>query len=384
MNIIVGQVASKNDFWGRENEIANIWDALMSGSSVLLAAPRRVGKTSIMYKLRDEPQGNFIVLYSIVSSAHSTNAFWERLFRDISSTDFADTFGNKARHFFGLAKTIKIDSVSANGVKFGDSKEMSYLEAFKELILKMDESIKLIIMVDEFAQAIDNMVNKGDKGEAQLLLQDVRLLRQDDRFSSKVQFVFAGSIGLESVVVKADSSTKEINDLNSIPINPFNLQDAKKFALKLASDNAIAVADEQIDYTLAKLEWLIPFHIQIMMQELKRLRKIELSNDDVDEAFRQALKQRNHFEHWEKRLNSLDASEYKFAKEMLNKISEDSMMASSEIMNLATKHELEEDEAKNIIRSLIYDGYINNDENPKIYRFNSAMLKMWWFQNVAN
>ena len=95
MNIIVGQVASKNDFWGRENEIANIWDALMSGSSVLLAAPRRVGKTSIMYKLRDEPQGNFIVLYSIVSSAHSTNAFWERLFRDISSTDFADTFGIK-------------------------------------------------------------------------------------------------------------------------------------------------------------------------------------------------------------------------------------------------------------------------------------------------
>lgn len=384
MNIIVGQVASKNDFWGRENEIANIWDALMSGSSVLLAAPRRVGKTSIMYKLRDEPQGNFIVLYSIVSSAHSTNAFWERLFRDISSTDFADTFGNKARHFFGLAKTIKIDSVSANGVKFGDSKEMSYLEAFKELILKMDESIKLIIMVDEFAQAIDNMVNKGDKGEAQLLLQDVRLLRQDDRFSSKVQFVFAGSIGLESVVVKADSSTKEINDLNSIPINPFNLQDAKKFALKLASDNAIAVADEQIDYTLAKLEWLIPFHIQIMMQELKRLRKIELSNDDVDEAFRQALKQRNHFEHWEKRLEPLKLNEHKFAKELLNKISENSTIASSEIMNLATKHELEEDEAKNIIRSLIYDGYINNDENPKIYRFNSAMLKMWWFQNVAN
>lgn len=384
MNIIVGQVASKNDFWGRENEIANIWDALMSGSSVLLAAPRRVGKTSIMYKLRDEPQGNFIVLYSIVSSAHSTNAFWERLFRDISSTDFADTFGNKARHFFGLAKTIKIDSVSANGVKFGDSKVMSYLEAFKELILKMDESIKLIIMVDEFAQAIDNMVNKGDKGEAQLLLQDVRLLRQDDRFSSKVQFVFAGSIGLESVVVKADSSTKEINDLNSIPINPFNLQDAKKFALKLASDNAIAVADEQIDYTLAKLEWLIPFHIQIMMQELKRLRKIELSNDDVDEAFRQALKQRNHFEHWEKRFEPLKLNEHKFAKELLNKISENSTIASSEIMNLATKHELEEDEAKNIIRSLIYDGYINNDENPKIYRFNSAMLKMWWFQNVAN
>ena len=384
MRIIVGQVASRDDFWGRENEIEDIWNALISGSSVLLAAPRRVGKTSIMHKLKDNPQGNFIVLYSIVSSAHSTNAFWERLFRDISSKDFADKFKNKARHFFGLAKTIKIDSVSANGVKFGDSKEMSYLEAFKELVLKMDEGIKLIIMVDEFAQALDNMINKGKKNEAQLLLQDIRLFRQDDRFTSKVQFVFAGSIGLESVVVKADSTTKEINDLNSIPINPFNPQEAKKFAVKLASDNVIAVSDEQIDYALAKLEWLIPFHIQIIMQELKRLRKTELSNYDVDEAFRQALKQRNHFEHWEKRLTSFDTSEYKFAKELLNKISEDSMMASSEIMNLATKHELEEDDAKNIIRSLIYDGYINNDQNPKIYRFNSAMLKIWWFQNVAN
>lgn len=384
MRIIVGQVASRDDFWGRENEIEDIWNALISGSSVLLAAPRRVGKTSIMHKLKDNPQGNFIVLYSIVSSAHSTNAFWERLFRDISSTDFADTFKNKARHFFGLAKTIKIDSVSANGVKFGDSKEMSYLEAFKELVLKMDEGIKLIIMVDEFAQALDNMINKGKKNEAQLLLQDIRLLRQDDRFTSKVQFVFAGSIGLESVVVKADSTTKEINDLNSIPINPFNPQEAKKFAVKLASDNAIAVSDEQIDYALAKLEWLIPFHIQIIMQELKRLRKTELSNYDVDEAFRQALKQRNHFEHWEKRLTSFDTSEYKFAKELLNKISEDNTITSSEIINLATKYELEEDDAKNIIRSLIYDGYINNDQNPKIYRFNSAMLKIWWFQNVAN
>jgi len=55
-----------------------------------------------------------------------------------------------------------------------------------------------------------------------------------------------------------------------------------------------------------------------------------------------------------------------------------------EIINIASKHSLDEDEAKEIIHSLVYDGYINNNDDVKIYRFNSPILKMWWYKNVAN
>ena len=39
---------------------------------------------------------------------------------------------------------------------------------------------------------------------------------------------------------------------------------------------------------------------------------------------------------------------------------------------------------KDIVVSLVYDGYINNNENIKIYRFNSPILRMWWRKYVAN
>lgn len=383
MKISVGQVASKEDFWGREAELLNIWDAIESGSHILLAAPRRVGKTSIMYKIKDEPRDNFIALYTIVESADSANKFWKYLFQYISSTDFANTFSNKARHFFAFVKTITLDSASTNGVKFGESGEIAYFDAFKQLIEKIDDNTKLIIMIDEFAQAIENIIKKGKESEAETLLQDMRTLRQDDRISEKVSFIYAGSIGLESVVTKIDS-IKHINDLNSIKINPFDKEEAKMFAKRLANDNDIPLLDEQINYVLEKIEWLIPFYIQIILQELRPLRKELLSNEDIDRAFKGAIEQRHHFEHWEKRLKSLKNDEYKFAKELLNKISTKSTIRSAEMLNLAVKHSLDQDEAKNIIHSLVYDGYINNNDDARVYRFNSAMLKMWWFKNVAN
>lgn len=383
MKIIVGQAARKEDFWGRERELENIWDAIESGSHILLVAPRRVGKTSIMYKIIDEPLSNYIALYVDVESADSENEFWKKLFKNITNEDFAKTFGNRARHFFGFISTIKIDSISSNGVKLGDSKEISYFEVFKQLIENIDDGTKLIIMVDEFAQAIENIIKKGKEDEAEILLQNMRELRQNEKISDKVKFIYAGSIGLESIAKKIDS-IKHINDLNSIPINTLDIPEAKDFATKLAESNEIFIVGEQVDYILEKIEWLIPFHIQIILQELKRFRKDVLSIADIDKAFSNAIEQRNHFEHWESRLKTFKDNEYKFAKEILNLISIHGTIKSTEIYNYADKYILDADTAKAVIRSLVYDGYINNNENAGEYRFNSTMLKMWWFKNVAN
>ena len=383
MKIIVGQAARKEDFWGREREIENIWDAIESGSHILLVAPRRVGKTSIMYKIIDEPLGNYIALYVDVESADSENEFWKKLFKNMTNEDFAKTFGNRAHQLFSFIRTLKVDSISSNGVKFGESKEVEYFEAFKQLIENIDDGTKLIIMVDEFAQAIENIIKKGKVDEAESLLQNMRELRQNDKISDKVKFIYAGSIGLESVAKKIDS-IKHINDLNSISINILEIPEAKEFAIKLAQNNAINISDIQVDYILEKIEWLIPFHIQIIMQGLKFLRKAVLLNEDIDKAFLSVIEHRNHFEHWESRLKTFKDNEYKFAKEILNLISMHGTIKITEIYNCADKHLVDQETAKEVLHSLSYDGYINNNENVGEYRFNSAMLKMWWYKNVAN
>ena len=46
-----GPPVEGDDFFGREKELAYAWRKLQSGNSLLLAAPRRVGKTSFAKKL---------------------------------------------------------------------------------------------------------------------------------------------------------------------------------------------------------------------------------------------------------------------------------------------------------------------------------------------
>lgn len=61
-NITIGPPVSGEDFFGREEIITTLWEVLQS-HSVLLAAPRRVGKSSIMLKLITEPRAGFEVVW---------------------------------------------------------------------------------------------------------------------------------------------------------------------------------------------------------------------------------------------------------------------------------------------------------------------------------
>jgi hypothetical protein len=388
MAIITGQAVRGDNFWNRKVEIEDLWEELENGSHILMVAPRRVGKTSIMYKLLDESKDkdNYLVVYIDTESANSENEFWQKVFHKLLDDEFIGTVKNKTKSFFNKVKTISIDEISTKGVKFGDGKTLDYVESFKNLMKGLDSDKKIIIMIDEFAQTIENLLKEKNIEGAENLLKIHREIRQDKQLSEKIRFIYAGSIGLETVVSKI-KATKYINDLTSVKVLPLVYEDAKKFTIKLNIDNKLNIDDAVIDYILEKIEWLIPFYIQLILKEVKTLsrRTDKIDKKVVDDAIENSLGHRNYFEHWRSKLEEgLERKEYLFAKEVLNYISGNQTMKSKEIFNLATKHKLDEDEAKEIIHSLVYDGYINNNDNPKIYRFNSPILRMWWYKNVAN
>ncbi|WP_263833528.1 ATP-binding protein [Sulfurospirillum oryzae] len=384
MKNVVGQAVRGKDFWDRKSELAKIWQAIENGTHPLLVAPRRVGKTSIMYKILDEPKDDYAVVYVNTESADSENDFWHKLFNALMDEEFKNKNKLVLKSFYARIKTISIKKISTSGIEFDDGKVLDYAEAFEELIKEIDSDKKLIIMMDEFAQTIENIIKYASIREAESLLKTHRSLRQNPKITSKVTFVYAGSIGLESVVAKLDAM-KFINDLNSIKVTPLSKDEAAEFAHSL---NTLIKSDE-IFYLLERIEWLIPFYIQLIIQEIhaicleKSLHVI--SKETVDQAIEHALDHRNHFEHWLARIKSaFEKDEFKFAKEILNLLSDQGTLESKEISNLADKYGLEHEVAKEIIHALVYDGYINNNENPKIYRFNSPILKLWWYKNVAN
>ncbi len=384
MRITVGQAVRGQEFWERRDELEDIWDAIESGSHILISAPRRVGKTSILYKILDEPKENYLPMYIDTESADREDEFWKKLFNALLEEEFVGKMQRFSESYWNKLKNRKIKKISITGVELDDGEIVDYKEAFKTLLDGLDDNKKIIIMIDEFAQTIENIVKYQDRQNALSLLKAHRELRQDIKLSQKVTFIYAGSIGLDSVVAKLNGS-KHINDLNNIIVSPLEISEAKEFTQTLANNNRIELKEQEIDYILAKIEWLIPFYIQLIIQELKKISRKEQLIDiaSIDKAIANAISQRNYFENWHSKLKEAFKNRaYLFAKELLNSISDTETLSSRKIVNLADKYEIEA--YSEILKSLVYDGYINNSDDPKIYRFNSPILRMWWYKNVAN
>ena len=52
MRNIIGPPVVGDDLYGRDYELARLWEHLENGEHILMLAPRRVGKTSLMLELK--------------------------------------------------------------------------------------------------------------------------------------------------------------------------------------------------------------------------------------------------------------------------------------------------------------------------------------------
>ena len=74
-DFIVGSPVRDDDFWFRKDYVEDIWEVLEK-HNVLLLAPRRIGKTSVMYQMLDHPKEGWIVIHLNVEDLESPDDFF--------------------------------------------------------------------------------------------------------------------------------------------------------------------------------------------------------------------------------------------------------------------------------------------------------------------
>jgi len=385
MNINTGAPARGENFYFRKNIIAKAWELINAGNHILIAAPRRVGKTSVMYYLQDNPQNNHEFLFLDTESINNENEFFRRLVNKILQTNTISSSKKIAaffqKHFPSIAK------IGKDGIEFGVKDDRDYFEMLSNILKSVEkEQGKLIIMLDEFPQTLENIINDEGENAGRHFLHTNRELRQDGEVSRHVQFIYTGSIGLENIVGKLNA-TKTINDLSRLAIPPLTPIEAKDLTKQLLKTVSFDLSDSLADYLFEKIQWLIPFYIQLALEGVKDLNRDEqlkiIKKTDIDRVFKNMLDQRNHFDHWHSRLRTtMKGADYNFSKQVLNIISLNDTIGSADIYNTAVKFKVE-GTFKDLLGSLVYDGYINNNDDTGTYHFNSPILKMWWRQNVA-
>jgi len=244
---------------------------------------------------------------------------------------------------------------------------------------KLDgEDQQIVIMIDEFPSTVENIHKKNGSREAIRFLKINRSICQES--AGGIQFIYTGSIGLPTIVKRLDVP-ESINDLNVINVPPLSQLEAKNFIEEILDAAKVPYTIKAIDCLIEKVSWLMPFFIQLSVQELIDLydqNPKKISIETVDEAFERICNRRNdvHFESYYNRLKDAFAEEdYKIALKILNLIAKENKISKENLYkNIDTDYEKQE--INSIIESLEYDGYIYLKDDG--YAFNSPILQLWW------
>lgn len=394
MKNIVGTPARGDSFFPREREVSKIITRLKAGNNLQIAAPRRVGKTSILFHLQDKSIEGYTYIYVDTESISNEQDFYKKILKEIlrsSSIAKSTVFQKLMRAGTGFLGKIKSISVLETGIEFKDDiVEINFKEELEHFLLgfKIDEETKLVLLVDEFPQTILNIIaaNNGDTQAAIQFLQSNRELRQSPEINKKVQFIYTGSIGLNHTVATINASAF-VNDLNSVEVEPLAELEAIQLVTQLLQEKGISISIHAVGYLLQKLKLYIPFHIQLAVQEIVDLttHDNQVSTPVIDRVFDNIIASRNnnHFEHYHSRLKSqFKGQEFKYAEDILSKLATNGILNKATAYDMAIHYNLEE-KYRQIIDILESDGYINIDKQTAIYHFNSPIVRMWWQKYIC-
>jgi AAA+ ATPase superfamily predicted ATPase len=385
---MTGQVVFGDKYFSRPKDEERVWRRLKRGGHLLLLAPRRVGKTSLLRYLENNPHEGYVFLYVMVQSCTTEQAFYKEILEKLYSSEFTkkfDKLNKKGKEFISsILNSIEGIELGDAGISFRNGEYKLTSSDLENVINALQLKQKLILVLDEYPDVLEQISKTQGKEAAINFLSNTRTLCQNTRLNQKLQFIFTGSIGLDTLANRLGSSGL-INDRDKVHINPFSEASALEFIAFLENkyQSNLSLEKPVAIYLLQKIEWLMPYYIEALWL---RLEDLCCDNDianpttaNVDEAF-ELLFHRNYrttFNHWAERLRRFEKDEAKLAKVILDKLTETDELSFNEIYNIFQDENHQYLNGNYILDCLEHDGYLF-EHQEKLFKFTSPILKEWW------
>ena len=387
----VGNPAIGDDFIDREKEIDQILSALEK-DSVLLIAPRRFGKTSIMRRLEKELLNrDELCVFIEVEDIDSPQRFLSEMVMALLG---GERIRRKVKIRSAFEKSFNWfkENIEEVGVYVFRAKLRSNIEA--DLKEDWTEKAKLIFeiindfesnvyfIVDEFPIAIKNM----DPEDAEKFLHWFRKLRQ---ISENLRFIVGGSVSIDRVV-RDVGGVSVINDFKRVRVGGFQKEVALDVIEKVFREKEWQYTESIGDKILNCVgEACIPYFIAIMLSAIEEeyvSRDVEINEELIEDIYNYYILGsggKHYFEHYSQRLRifytGMAGMEEKAARAILKRVSSEDYYPLDLAFGIF-KQETEVDDRErfmDLIADLENDFYIEND-SPKGLTFYSRMLRDWW------
>lgn len=390
---LVGAPVRGSDFFDRARELDEILDFLHR-DHVLLLAPRRVGKTSLMRRLEElaADKGLEAAYFSVADTPDETR-FVEQLLGAVAALDAGkQVFQSLRRSAAGkLLKRVKRVDVAGFGFEL-DPNEVDWSTLGDALTGALDrQQVRWLFLVDELPMFVLRLLRDDDSASrARRFLEWFRALRQRSEESGRVRWLLAGSIGLDAVTARLNLGDT-INDLRICHLGPFTRVSGEGLLRELAETHDLPLSDEVRAHAIRRIGWLIPYHLQLLFAELRTLcrnRDAEPTVATVDEAYEILLapSHKGYFDYWRQRLHEeLGKPDAGFALTLLSAIARDKTGATRDtlrqVLQAHVSEAIERDEKLRYLLDVLEgDGYLVEDEGR--FTFRSPLVREFWLRRV--
>lgn len=260
---VFGRVVKGEHFYDRTEECKRIVDTLSAGNNIVLYAPRRYGKTSLVVKAMEElEQKGFICIYLDFMMIFSRDSFIENYSKAIMAKQ-----GNIQKVVQKIADFVK-------GIKpifsFDESGKPEFSINFRELhpsdstiedVIDLPEKLaedsnKYVIIFDEF-QEITKLNGEGFEN----------ILRSKIQMQSNVNYLFLGSRTHLLQDMFSNKTRAFYNSALAMQLNKLPIPDSVNYLKSRFGNYKIEISDEIAEYLIAKVE-NIPYYIQLLAGEI--------------------------------------------------------------------------------------------------------------------
>ena len=381
ISITTGTPVEGKNFYGREKELQYAWNFLvLKGVSLLLSAPRRVGKSSFSKKLLKLAEENgWKTLYLDLQGIGTENDF-VKLFKEKWQEEnwWANTKSKIGDTIINAFNSI--EDFEAAGAKISINGNVWRNDTYGKIRQLINSSGDILIVIDELTIFLDHLLKQENGREkVEFFLEWLRNFRQMS--GTKVHWVFCSSIGIANFASMHQLS-KHLNDIHSFPISVFSEIEAKDFISRLDVSEKIQFSEEHIQYVLDKLMWYLPYFIQLFVEKINFIIYTEnkqLSNNTIDEAYNRLIME-DHFNTWDERLKEYYEYESNARKILkLCAFPNDGKSRENLLANLCVKKsniEKTETDLARLLAMLQNDGYLMDDGGKYVFR--SPLLRDFW------
>lgn len=400
----VGQVVEPEDLFFREGFIRELWDALEK-QHVILTAPRRTGKTSVMTHLLQKPEEGWLVLFLNVQDTSHPADFYLQLLDELNTRD-----ATMLRSIYQQGKSFvdgvlhEIDSIGFASFKVTlREKDTELWTRWKDRLDDLMERIRkedrrVLVILDE----LPDMLLAMKDGNHDVLREFLGWFRKHRMTpipsNDNVRWLIGGSINLLATL-DSIGLVDRMNDPAVVPLPVFTDDEVAEFVTTMLEAHGCSF-DADVPQAVAEhLGRPIPFFMQMATQELYRIwrkAKRNLEEEDVVEVFNRLVtspEARDKLQHYHSRIAHYyeESMEPAYALLGILSLSEEGvtrklLLQKFDELRFVAGIECPAHEASRAFNEILLhlenDFYIVETADG-IYDFASGILKLWWRKYYA-